>query len=323
VGAPIADIRLGRRLRRIVLVVCLVFSIQPPAAPDVTLALLGDVMLGRGISAAGVTPSQVMSVLAPRTAPADLVLANLESPLTTAPAQSTSEYVLCAPPSQTQVLVAARLDLVSLANNHRLDCGESGLEETRARLLAAGIQPLGPEKTVVYRQVGPIRLAFLALDDVSDPIPLDSAVRTIAQARASGALVIVSVHWGAEYQSAPNARQRAIADDLIKAGASLVWGHHPHVLQPAERLDCDLPRGCAVLYSLGNAVFDQAGLADTRRAAVVRARLDKGGVIELRAIPFSIDVRRALLIEASADDASAVANRLGPDVNTLVSPASP
>ncbi len=314
---PTANIRLGRRLGRIVLIVCLAFLVQPTHTPGVTLALLGDIMLGRGIAAAGASPAEVMGALAPGLASADLVLANLESPLTNAPVQTSSDYVLCAPPAQVQILVAAGLDLLSLANNHRLDCGVAGLEDTRASLLAARIQPLGPEPAVVYREVRSIQLAFMALDDVSSPIPLTSVAHAIAEARAPATLVVVSIHWGGEYQSVPNARQHAIADALIKAGAALVWGHHPHVLQPAEKADCDLPRGCLVLYSLGNAVFDQVGLVDTRRSAVILARVDESGVIELRAVPFSIDVRRGRLAEASPADTNAVMQRLGPDVQGL------
>jgi poly-gamma-glutamate synthesis protein (capsule biosynthesis protein) len=311
---PSANIRLGRRLGRIVLIVCLTWLVQPGPKTSVTLALLGDVMLGRGIAAAGTSPVEVMGALAPSLASADLALANLESPLTDASVRTSSDYVLCAPPAQVQVLVAAGLDLLSLANNHRLDCGVSGFEDTRASLLAAGIQPLGPEQAVVYRKVGSIQLAFIALDDISAPISLTSATHAIAEARASGALVVVSIHWGAEYQSVPNARQRALADALIKAGAGLVWGHHPHVLQPAETMDCDLPRGCPVLYSLGNAVFDQVGLPDTRRSALVFARMDDRGVIELRAIPFAMDVRHARLEAADPVDVDAVMQRLGPEV---------
>jgi poly-gamma-glutamate synthesis protein (capsule biosynthesis protein) len=319
--SSIANIRLGRKLGRIVLLICLAWLVQPGQASSVTLALLGDVMLGRGIAAAGTSPPDVMGALAPDLASADLVLANLESPLTNAPVQTPSDYVLCAPPTQVRVLVAVALDLLSLANNHHLDCGESGLEDTRARLLEAGIQPLGPESTVVFREVRSTRLAFVALDDVSSPMSLTSAAHAITEARASGALVVVSIHWGAEYQSEPNPRQRAIADALIKAGAALVWGHHPHVLQPAEKADCDLPRGCLVLYSLGNAVFDQVGLADTRRSALVLARIDKDGVIGLRAVPFAIDVRRGRLTAASPVDADAVMQRLGPDILAPVSRA--
>jgi poly-gamma-glutamate capsule biosynthesis protein CapA/YwtB (metallophosphatase superfamily) len=314
VPSTTSSVRLGRRLGRIVLLVCLTWLFQPGRTSSVTLALLGDVMLGRGIAAAGTSPTEVMGALAPDLASADLVLANLESPLTDAPAKTSSDYVLCAPPAQVQVLTAAGLDLLSVANNHSLDCGESGLDDTRATLSAAGIQAIGPEPSVVYREVRSSRLAFIALDDVTRPLSLASAIHAIGEARASGAFVVVSIHWGAEYQTAPNARQRAIADALTQAGAGLVWGHHPHVLQPVETADCGLSRGCMVLYSLGNAVFDQVGLADTRRSAAVLVRVDDRGVIEARAVPFTIDVRRGMLVTSSPDDASAVMRQLGPEV---------
>jgi poly-gamma-glutamate synthesis protein (capsule biosynthesis protein) len=307
-------IRFGRRAGRVALLVCLAWLIRPASRPGATLALLGDVMLGRGVAAVGAAPADVMEVLEPALASADLALANLESPLTSAPSEVSSGYNLCAPPEQVQVLKAAGLDLVSLANNHRLDCGEQGLEDTRRSLVEAGVQPIGPELTPVYRQVDSFHLAFIALDDVSRPVSLTSAIESVAEARASGAFVVVSIHWGNEYQPAPNARQRDIAGALVEAGAGLVWGHHPHVVQPVERVACAYPQGCLVLYSLGNAVFDQGGLADTRRSAAVLVDLDDRGVFAARAIPFSIDVRRGRLAAASPADASAVIRRLGPEV---------
>jgi poly-gamma-glutamate capsule biosynthesis protein CapA/YwtB (metallophosphatase superfamily) len=308
-----AMIRLGRGLGRIILLLGLAWFVQPGAPPSVTLAFLGDVMLGRGIAAAGASPAEVMGSLTPRLASADLVLANLESPLTDAPVESASDYVLCAPPGQVQVLVAAGVDVVSLANNHSRDCGEQGLDDTRASLSAADIQALGPEPSVTFLDVRSVRLALIALDDVSRPAPLAAATKAIVSARASGALVVVSLHWGAEYQSVPSQRQRAVADMLIRSGADIVWGHHPHVLQAAEREECDRPGGCLVLYSLGNAVFDQPGLADTRRSAAVFVRVDNRGVTEVSAVPFSIDIQSGRLIAASPADAEAVMQRLGPE----------
>lgn len=305
---------LGRWLGRAVVIVCLAWLINPGRSPRVTLAFMGDVMLGRGVAAAGALPSEVMSAIEPELASADLVMANLESPLTDQPPQDSSGYVLCAPSTQARVLAASGLDLVSLANNHHLDCGEQGLEDTRRTLEGSGIKPIGPGLEVVYRDMGMLRMAFIALDDVSSPVWLATAKPAIARARASNAFVVVSIHWGAEYQGAPNLRQRAIAKDLIRAGAGIVWGHHPHVLQPVERIGCDLPRACLVLYSLGNAVFDQPGLVDTRRSAVLLVRLDQGGVIDVRAVPFMIDVQHGRMASAEPRDSIAVMERLGPEV---------
>jgi poly-gamma-glutamate synthesis protein (capsule biosynthesis protein) len=128
-------------------------------------------------------------------------------------------------------------------------------------------------------------------------------------------LVIVSVHWGAEYQVAPTDRQEALARQFAEAGADLVWGHHPHVLQRAEWIQPSAgsePAGGStlVLYSLGNALFDQGGLDDTRQSALILVTLEADGVTDVEAIPFEIDVVHSLIIEPDAETAEEILGRL-------------
>jgi poly-gamma-glutamate synthesis protein (capsule biosynthesis protein) len=271
--------------------------------------LLGDVMLGRGV-----TPSEdSLAYLAPYLRSADLALANLESSLTTAPSQ-TSGYSLCAAPERVRYLVAAGLDLLSVANNHSLDCGSDGLTETESTLRAAGLTPLDAQP--VYHTINGLRLAFLAFDDVSAPLDVDAAAQAIEEAHDSDALVVVSIHWGMEYQGGASERQRMLAQEFVEAGASLIWGHHPHVLQPAEWIrppaGSEPARGAnLVLYSLGNALFDQGGLADTRQSALVLVELDENGVRGAHAIPFVIDVSRSRVMAADEQTAPVILERLG------------
>ena len=97
--------------------------------------------------------------------------------------------------------------------------------------------------------------------------------------------------------------QKTIARELAAAGAALVWGHHPHVLQPAAWIN---DGKTLVLYSLGNALFDQHGLEAVRRSALVLVRLDASGVQGLEAIPFKIDVQNSRLVEAKGEDAQII-----------------
>jgi poly-gamma-glutamate synthesis protein (capsule biosynthesis protein) len=268
-------------------------------------------MLGRGV-----TPGEdSLAYLAPYLQSADLALANLESPLTTVPSQ-TSGYNLCASPERVRFLVAAGLDLLSVANNHSLDCGPDGLAETESTLHAAGLTAFGSTDEPVYRTLNGLRLAFLAFEDVSAPLDGEAAAQLIRGAHDSGALVIVSIHWGMEYQGGPSERQRQLAQQFIDAGVILIWGHHPHVLQPAAWIQP--PAGSApssppqgkpaggstlVLYSLGNALFDQGGLADTRQSALVLVELGENGVQSAHAIPFEIDIQHSRV--QAADDQAA------------------
>lgn len=267
-------------------------------APSVTLALLGDVMLGRAVRPS----AQTFAYLKPTLLSADLSLANLESPLTNAPVETQSQYQLCAPPESARSLADAGFDLFSLANNHALDCGEKGQAETQSTLMGAGLGFIGTDSQPLSREINSIRLTFLAFDATSG-FDVETATQAVRSARENGAIVIVSTHWGAEYQSGASSAQKQIAAQLAEAGAALIWGHHPHVLQPAEWLNSGKT---LVLYSLGNALFDQAGLASTRQSALALVTLDSSGVKTLKVIPFVIDIPKSRIIEADAASAKSI-----------------
>ncbi len=265
---------------------------------SVTLALLGDVMLGRSVHP---TP-ETFSYLQPVLTSADLVLANLESPLTNSPVQTQSTYALCAPPKNVKYLADAGFDLLSLANNHNLDCGAKGLLETQSTLTTAGLGFIGPEPEPVYHAINGVQLAFLAFDATND-FDLNAAAQAVRSARETGAVVIVSIHWGAEYQTGASTRQKQIAERLAEAGAALIWGHHPHVLQPAAWIN---NWETLVLYSLGNALFDQYGLESTRQSALILVTLDPHVVQGFKAIPFLIDVPNSRIIEPGQAEAQVI-----------------
>ena len=257
-------------------------------------------MLGRAVHPS----SETFSYLEPTLTSADLVLANLESPLTDAPVQTESPYALCAAPENVKYLADAGFDLLALSNNHSLDCGTEGLLETQSMLMNAGLGFIGPDPEPAYRVMNGIRLAFLAFD-ATGRFDIETAVQAVRSAREVGDVVVVSVHWGAEYQAGASSGQKQIAGELAEAGAALIWGHHPHVLQPAEWID---DNKTLVLYSLGNALFDQYGLEATRRSALVLVRLDPSGAQELEIIPFSIDFQDSRILGADLEDAEVIRN---------------
>jgi poly-gamma-glutamate synthesis protein (capsule biosynthesis protein) len=249
-------------------------------------------MLGRGVHPS----SDSFRFLEPFIKSADLGLANLESPLASAPARSSSPYMLCASPAHVKYLAASGLDLLSLENNHQYDCGTKGASETRAALAAEGLGYL--DERGQRRTTNGVLLAFLAIDATGE-FDLRRTLQAVDAAHETGALVVISIHWGAEYQSGPSAQQRGLASQLAQAGASLIWGHHPHVLQPAEWINSGRT---LVFYSLGNALFDQQGLAGTRQSALALVRLDQSGVIDFQAIPIVIDVPRSRIVKPEPAD---------------------
>jgi poly-gamma-glutamate synthesis protein (capsule biosynthesis protein) len=287
-----------------------------PSPRRLTLAFVGDVMLGRDVAVAlDGDWADAFAAVRPWLAGADLTFANLESPLTVSPFLS-GRFDLRAPPEAIVSLTAAEFDLVSLANNHALDGGEPGLADTIAALDQAGIVALVDSRTVDSGIDGPESASFSALSSASriygNPhlrvsvfafldtgLPLNTAA--LARAAATGDLVMVSMHWGAEYYP-PTERQRLLARELVAAGADLIIGHGPHVLQPVEVIE-----GALVAYSLGNFLFDQP-FADTRQGAILRLTLERGSITVVEAIPTVI--RRGRVHLASVAAAAAILDRL-------------
>jgi poly-gamma-glutamate synthesis protein (capsule biosynthesis protein) len=296
-------------VNRLAVILCLLSSTLYSCQPRqlVTLALLGDINLGRGV-----TPTaDSLAFLTRDLSTADLALANLESPLCRGDAciaPIAEGYNLCAPAERATFLADWGLDLLSLANNHQNDCAPNGISQTQSALTAAGLTGFGLDPLTI--EVNGLTLAFFAFDDVSSPLDEDAAAQSIRAASEEGALVIVSVHWGAEYQGGPSERQETLARQFAEAGAVLVWGHHPHVLQPCEGCDPSQGLHTVILYSLGNALFDQGGLSDTRQSALVLVSLAADGVTAVKAIPFEIDVVHSRVVALDAETAEKIHDRL-------------
>ena len=285
-----------------------------PALPTFTLAFGGDVMLGRRVAQAleGNWEAAFIQVR-PWLAQADLTFANLESPLTTLP-HIAGGYDLRAAPAAATALRVAGFDAVSLANNHSLDAGEAGRTQTVATLDRAGIAGVLDRKTgrLVSRQAPypAIRYQLLAFDDSTVPLDIQAAGGWVAMAAEQSELVIVSVHWGGEYQAAPSPRQQSIAQALARAGADLIIGHGPHVLQPVEQIGETL-----VAYSLGNLLFDQPYPADCRWGVILRVtHLAQGGRLAVELLPTTAE--QGQVRPAASHEVTAILDRLTPEHHT-------
>lgn len=145
----------------------------------------------------------------------------------------------------------------SLANNHGNDFGSAGVANARAVFGTSGITPLGSpntvdEHTVHTVQAGDVSVALVSVNTVGVPLSLDEVFASIDAVRETHDFVMVYVHWGTEYQPVPDTIQAVITETLVEAQVDVVIGHHPHVVQPVERVGDTI-----VFYSLGNTVFDQ------------------------------------------------------------------
>jgi poly-gamma-glutamate synthesis protein (capsule biosynthesis protein) len=201
---------------------------------------------------------------------ADLAVVNLEGPAPDRFAFHPHGLVFSFDPTLLRGLARAGIDAVSLANNHVANAGGAGIVETVRHLDALGLGHAGAGATLAAArrpallEAGGRRIALLAYDatrldlagGIARPgtVPLRMALARadIRAARAAGAdVVIVMVHWGAEYTDAVSARQRHDAEGLVAAGADTVIGSHPHWAGPIETI-----AGRPVLYSLGDLVFE-------------------------------------------------------------------
>lgn len=247
-------------------------SAGPPAAPPAPrsfhLAAVGDIMLDRSvekmIKQRGC--AWIIEAVADDLARADLTFGNLESPLSTVGYHDAPNCAFRARPEYVKVLTLGGFDIVSFANNHCTDPGREGYLQTLDHLDRAGIKYVGAARQLAQASwlrvmtVQGLRLGFLAFTDLDFPVGCPARVprdlekhrAVIATAKNKCDLLIVTYHWGQEYWEHPCDRQKQTAHAAVEAGADLILGHHPHVLEGIE-----IYQGRPILYSMGNFIFDQ------------------------------------------------------------------
>jgi len=263
-------------------------------ASEIELLATGDIMLARTVEErmnqyGSLYPFQAVSSLLQS---ADIAVGNLETPFTVGGQPADKRFIFRAHPEHVGALQTAGFDVLSLANNHILDFPPDSMDDTLIALEDLGIATVGAGRgeAAAHRpavlEVKGIKVAFLAFaaprwrDSLEVPTGTDVAWaepepvrRAVAQAQEEADLVIVILHTGAEYEAQANQEQRAVAHAAVEAGAALVIGHHPHVLQ-----DVEVYQGVPIVYSLGNFVFDMDVIERTRDTAILRAVLAQDGV---------------------------------------------
>jgi poly-gamma-glutamate capsule biosynthesis protein CapA/YwtB (metallophosphatase superfamily) len=204
---------------------------------------------------------------------ADVVVGNLECALTKAPTGGApGKCKLHGDIGWARMLKRAGMDVLSLANNHLMDYGKEGLLSTIEALRNAGLRHVGAGANrheacaPLLLEVAGRRVAFLARSAVvvSSPsyagenvpgvasLEPDDTVAAIRASRSQADIVVVLIHWGIEEYSYPSPTQRELARRLVDAGADVILGHHPHVLQGIEHCGSGV-----VAYSLGNFLFNE------------------------------------------------------------------
>ena len=204
----------------------------------------------------------------------DFSILNLEGPISQIPTRpSTNPYNLIFnfPPETVEVLKWLHINAVSLANNHSLNQGVSGFENTKAVLSQNNITPIGhqsefDDSSIIKFENGKKKIIVIAANFYGINPDLGE---TIVQEKQNGAFVIIFPHWGNEYQKVHSNNQERLAHAWIDAGADLVIGSHPHVIQDAENYN-----GKPIFYSLGNLIFDQTFSTETQQGLVIAGKID-------------------------------------------------
>jgi poly-gamma-glutamate synthesis protein (capsule biosynthesis protein) len=244
---------------------------------------------------------------------ADIAVGNLECPLTTVGEPIAKRFTFRAHPSHVEGLAWAGFDIVNLANNHLLDFGEEGFAETIHVLEDSGVSHVGAgfsyadaHRPLIWEAKGR-RIAFLSYAASrwkdSAEVPTDEWIafadvltirENVRRAAEQSDLVVVIMHLGTEYQGQPDEEQVAVARAAIEAGACLVIGHHPHVVQGTTSYG-----GGFIAYSLGNFVFDLDVVARAREGAILRVLLGDDGVeaAELISVRMADDVQPRFLAD--------------------------
>lgn len=211
----------------------------------------------------------------------DSVIANLEGPITDSPSQSAgtqpgqmNNTTFTFSPLVANALFNHRIRTVNLGNNHSLDFGSAGAQSTREYLSGAGIDFFGSPhaSSSVRLSVRGLKIAFVNFNQFLGFNNPQQTVKDIISLRDSSDYVFVYTHWGEEYVAA-NEYQKELAYMFIDAGADMVIGSHPHVIQEHE-----VYKGKHIYYSLGNFMFDQYFSDEVKRGGGVEVLLSTEGI---------------------------------------------
>ena len=284
---------------------------------QVSLAFLGDIMLDRGVEQSVANNFEGdwsklfdnMQILKNY----DIVFANLEGPASDKGEDRRNLYSFRMNPAVIPFLKAAKIDIVSLANNHIGDWGMPALSDTMSRLseneiafTGAGKNRAEAETPTIIEKNG-VKVGYLGFSDVgpdnmsvsenSPGILLANDPRygeIISTAAKVTDMLVVSIHFGEEYEKINNSRQKYLATLAIDSGAKLVIGTHPHVIQntenykgsPCQEEDPGFAEGTCghggfIAYSLGNFIFDQSFSKDTMQGMLLEATATKDGITKI------------------------------------------
>lgn len=259
-----------------------IFTKEEAPVEPITLVFGGDVMLDRAIrTKVGALGYRIFDdSLIETLSSADIAIVNLEGPVTDLPSVSAGAPYLAPEsfsftfePSSLLELVRAGIDGVSLGNNHIRDRGPEGVRQSTLHLDAQSISHFGTPTneaslSATIEHDG-MTFGFIAYNQFIPTVSDQRFVELVGELASSTDFTVVFPHWGNEYETIPTAQQALLARSFIDAGADLIVGAHPHVLQSFETYN-----DRAIAYSLGNLIFDQWFDESVRAGALLRVTID-------------------------------------------------
>ena len=232
------------------------------------------------------------------TSSADITIGSLETTFAGEDRGYSNYPVFNSPDSLATGLKDIGVDVISLAGNHALDYGYSGICRTIDVLDNVGISHLGTYKSaedqdkILIKDVKGVKIAFINYTYGTNGIPVpsdkpyclnlidkDLISKQIKQAKEQNVdMIVACMHWGTEYKTSANDEQKELADFLFKSGVDIILGNHPHVIEPMEKKTITLDDGSTkdvfVVYALGNFTADQRSEI-TRDSAILNLDITK------------------------------------------------
>jgi poly-gamma-glutamate capsule biosynthesis protein CapA/YwtB (metallophosphatase superfamily) len=228
---------------------------------------------------------------------ADLTLINLEAPLVPNCPITNEGMIFCGSLRFVEGLNFAGVDVANLANNHAGNWGQEGLTQTVDLLTKNGILTTGFDNQLTTKTVKGLKIGFLGFNlldlprrspdlvgtEAGQPDKPDQLIESVRQAKTQVDFLVVSCHWGAEYQRLPAPETVGLAHQMIEAGADLIVGNHPHWFQPIE-----IYKDKFIIYAHGNFIFDQEWSQETKTGFITKISIYQRKIIDVQILPVFI-----------------------------------
>lgn len=261
----------------------MVTKVQP--SRSVTILTTGDAMFGRSVNFKGWQKNDFgwsLQNIKETLAAADITVVQVETPIIENCPLTNEGMIFCAAPGAGAALKDAGVDVATLANNHIYNHGRDGLAETE-KILTDNQIDYAIEKVLVQKKFNGQKFGFLAFDDLSTNLSHAEMQTITAAAAAEVDTLLVSLHFGREYNYQPAVAQEELAHSLIDQGAKIIVGNHSHWIGKVEEYNDGV-----IIYSHGNLVFDQMWSDETREGVVAEWQFTDGDLTRVTLQPIWI-----------------------------------